>query len=378
MVLLILFSFLLRFYRLAEPANLIFDEEIYVGGFDFSKSHHPPLGYLVFGISTKIFGDCPLGWRLPSVLAGTLLIPLVYVLALRLFRSKSTALVSSFLLSFESLIFIHSRLATIDILVTFFILASFCSFFTTLHILKFTSLFLGLALSTKWSAVFAWMAILILVMVRDRRLVLPFFFLPILVYLAVFFVCVPELSKFIRWHQQTFLFHARTQEGFNLKLASPFWSWPILFSPATYFRVEKFSPSGQFTQVINAVGNMPLFWALLPSFAFLVWEGFCRWRKGKLSMIRYSLFIIHSSLWLPWAFSPRPTFLYYFLPAIPFGCIAIAHCLERVWQKPQLRPFVTGYLSLVIGFFVLLYPTFSAFPIPGWVFTLVSNLNFGW
>ena len=385
-----LFSFLLSLYRLTEPSNLIFDEEIYVKGFALLKSHHPPLGYLIFGISTKLFGGCPLGWRLPSVLAGTFLIPLVYFLALRLFRSKFIALTSSLLLSFESLTFVHSRLATIDILLTFFVLSSFYFFVELMRktrktgaknakkYLLFATFFLGLALSTKWSAVFIWMMILILAGIKEHRLILPLFFLPILVYLGIFSICGLNLGEFFSWHRRIFLFHTQTQEGFNLELVSPFWSWHILFSPVTYFRVEKFTPTSHFTQVMNAVGNMPLFWVFLPSFVFLVWEAFRRWKKGKPNFSFLILPFAFFSQWLPWAFSPRPTFLYYFLPAVPFGCIAVAYCLEKAWQRSQLRRFVIGYLSLVIGFFILLYPTFSALPIPEEVFDLVNRLGFIW
>jgi dolichyl-phosphate-mannose-protein mannosyltransferase len=379
---LVLFS---RLFRLNSPSAPVLDESIFSRGFGLDKSGHPPLGYTIFKMSTRLLGGSPLGWRLPSVLSGTLLIPLVYFFTLRLFKGEFIALVSSFLLAFENLTFIHSRLGTIDISATFFILASFYFFgefiaksrpvksrFHRDCYVLLSAFFLGLALSIKWSALFSWVTILFLAGFFCPRAVMVFFSLPILVYLATFTFWGGNLSEFGKWHRRILLFHTSTQEGFNLKLASPFWSWPTLFSPITYFRAEKFSPAGQFTCVVNASGNMPLLWAFLPALVFVSWEAYRNWQRGELNFSSLILPLVFFLQWFPWAFSPRPTFLYYFLPAIPFGCIAVSYCLEKAWKNSRLRSFVIGYLLLVVGNFVLLYPTFSAFPIPKRVFDLVN------
>lgn len=382
MWLLALFPFLIRLYRLNQPPGLVFDEEIYVGGFESTR--HPPLGSLLFGLSRKILGDNPWGWRLPSVLAGTLLIPLVYFFSQKLWLNRRVALVAALLLSFETLTFVHSRLATIDILLTFFVLASFSLFITGLRSRKGTfswpllgaGLFLGLALAIKWSAVFSWVVFLLIVAAgRNWKRVLLFLILPVLVYLVPFFLGGFDVNEVLSWHRQTFFFHTQTKEGFNLELSSGFWSWPLVFSPVSYFRTEIFTPDEHVTQVINVFGNMPLFWAFLPCFGFLAWEVFRSWQEGKPRLMISHLFLMICFFfhWLPWVFFPRPTFGYYFLPVIPFGCMAVAYWLEKAWQRSGLRSLVIGYLALVIGFFILLYPILTALPIPEKVFDFINR-----
>ncbi len=37
--------------------------------------------------------------------------------------------------------------------------------------------------------------------------------------------------------------------------------------------------------------------------------------------------------WLPWMLVPRSAFLYHFLPAVPFGCLAVAVLLVELWKR---------------------------------------------
>ena len=77
--------------------------------------------------------------------------------------------------------------------------------------------------------------------------------------------------------------------------------------------------------------------------------------------------------WLPWALSPRITFLYHMLPSVPFGCLLIAWSLERLpWKRLRL-----AYLGAVFVSFVFFYPIYSALPISP-AFTAVHYWMPGW
>src|SRR3990167_6021805 len=101
-----LFSLILRTYRLTEPNHYYFDEVYHaVTAKAYADNNpaaynpfspapkegtaydwlHPPLAKLIQAGSIKIFGDVPLGWRLPSVIFGTAIIPATFVLAYILF-----------------------------------------------------------------------------------------------------------------------------------------------------------------------------------------------------------------------------------------------------------------------------------------------------
>ena len=103
------------------PNNaFIFDEAYYVPAARAlllgipSNLEYPPLAKLLIALSIKVFGDVTIAWRLPSILFGTLAIPVLYLLT-RTLADRKTALIAAFLLSFESLWFIHSSIAMLDI-----------------------------------------------------------------------------------------------------------------------------------------------------------------------------------------------------------------------------------------------------------------------
>lgn len=145
---LIMASLTLRLLWLDRPANaLIFDEAYYVNaarvilglptlanapyadaprGLDPNKEH-PPLGKLLIAGSMHLFGDNAWGWRLASVLFGTLAIPLLYGIARRLGAAAPLALLAAALFAFDNLVFVHSRIGTLDIfMVAFLLLGVYC------------------------------------------------------------------------------------------------------------------------------------------------------------------------------------------------------------------------------------------------------------
>jgi predicted membrane-bound dolichyl-phosphate-mannose-protein mannosyltransferase len=103
------------------PSNaFVFDEAYYVpAARDMlaglaSNTEHPPLAKALIAASIRIVGDVAYAWRLPSIVFGTVAIWLVYALARRL-TDRRTARLAAFLLSFETLWFIHSSIAMLDV-----------------------------------------------------------------------------------------------------------------------------------------------------------------------------------------------------------------------------------------------------------------------
>ena len=100
--------------------GIVFDEAYYVPAARdliagvVSNVEHPPLAKGLIALSILMFGDRPIAWRLPSIIFGTVAILLVYMLTRRL-ADRKTALLAAFLLSFESLWFVHSSIAMLDV-----------------------------------------------------------------------------------------------------------------------------------------------------------------------------------------------------------------------------------------------------------------------
>jgi len=141
----------LRFWDLAYPAERVFDEVyyskdacLYAGyspktcGIDSSDEKywvrerdevgswvHPPMGKWMIAIGEKIFGPNSVGWRFSAALFGTLTCVLVAAMALLLFRSVMWGFVAGLLLATESLSFVMSRVALLDIFVGFWVALGF-------------------------------------------------------------------------------------------------------------------------------------------------------------------------------------------------------------------------------------------------------------
>jgi predicted membrane-bound dolichyl-phosphate-mannose-protein mannosyltransferase len=133
--LLILGSLLLRMLWLGLPDGaLIFDEKYYVNaarviaglpprqdtyqdkplGLD-PNIEHPPLAKVITAGTIRLLGDNPYGWRLPSVLFGTLAVYLMYRIGRRLSGDPYLGLLAATLLCFDNLFFVHGRIFTLDI-----------------------------------------------------------------------------------------------------------------------------------------------------------------------------------------------------------------------------------------------------------------------
>jgi 4-amino-4-deoxy-L-arabinose transferase-like glycosyltransferase len=114
----------------------------------------PVYVYLV-ALSEKIFGLNALGVRFPSILAGTLSVLFTFLLARRLFKKDSIAVLAAFLMAIEPWSLFLSRVAVEANLASFFIIAGAYFFLVGLERREFQSvslLFFGLSLFTYNSA----------------------------------------------------------------------------------------------------------------------------------------------------------------------------------------------------------------------------------
>jgi len=157
-------SVVLRVLWLDKPVgSLIFDEKYYVNvarnilrlphepdvypdatpGLD-PNHEHPFLGKGLIALSMMFLGDNAWGWRIPSVIFGTVGVLVFYLLVKKLARRSDFALFAAFLFTFDNLVFVHGRVATLDIfMLTFMLLGVYWYFSGRTYISA-----LALALST--------------------------------------------------------------------------------------------------------------------------------------------------------------------------------------------------------------------------------------
>ena len=137
--------------------------------------------------------------------------------------------------------------------------------------------------------------------------------------------------------------------------ASAWWQWPLALRPVwysvTYFpdRVAK----------SYANGNPALYWAFVPA---VTWLSVVWWRSRNAALV--PLAIGFFGQWLPWMLVPRCAFVYHFLPAVPFGAIAVAAAVVGVFDLGRWgRIAAAVYLLAVVLVFAWLFPIYAGLPL---------------
>lgn len=398
LILISLFSLLIRLYRLSEPNRYYFDEVYHVvtarayaannpAAYDpFAPSPeagtaydwlHPPLAKLIQASSIKVLGDTPVSWRLPSAIFGTAIIPAVFILSYLLFGPLA-AVFSALVIAFENLNLVMSRIAMNDIFVTFFAITAFifAVLYDKRHKFKYllaTSIFLGLAVASKWSGIYAIGTIFIYIALTDLRgsifkksnfllLILPF-----LIYVSSygqFWLQGHSVRDFINLHKQIWEYQNRHDLKHpygttaiycapnGLERAKTFCPW-ILDTRPIYFSYEKY---GQKSGYIYALGNPFIYWFGVAAIIYLLRSLAIKPRE-ELALILMGYFIF----WVPWIFAPRILFMYHYLPSIPFLSIAIGLLLSKLWRKNRLA--IILIIAIFAVTFFYFYPITSGQPI---------------
>jgi len=134
-------SFVLLFVNYWFPKDQIFDEiyfaraaENYLTRNYIYESTHPPVTKLLITASTWMFGgmahgDTSYGWRFLNVVAGALVVWLLYVFAKRVTGSTLFAAIAAALLALDGQHFVQSRIATPEAFVALFSLAAIYAFY---------------------------------------------------------------------------------------------------------------------------------------------------------------------------------------------------------------------------------------------------------
>ncbi|MBR5060344.1 MAG: phospholipid carrier-dependent glycosyltransferase [Clostridia bacterium] len=156
-----------------------------INGLSIYERTHPPLGKVFMEIGILLFGMSTFGWRFSGIFFGTLLVPLVYAFALKVFKKSFWAFVAAFLMMFDFMRLTQTRLATIDTYACFFSLAMtyfMYEYFTvksyetgfrrSLRPLFLSGLMFGLGAASKWTCIYTGGALAILFFIAKIREIL--------------------------------------------------------------------------------------------------------------------------------------------------------------------------------------------------------------
>ena len=412
---------LLRFVRLTTVDFLHGDERFYVNDacwYLFSSAEscvvdtesnleHPPLGKWIIAAGMKVFGDNPWGHRVLPALLGTLTIPLAYLLARKLLRSRLGAVVVAGLLAVDFMHFVLSRAAMLDIPLTFFAVISLLCMAYARERPEGTDRWLrcaagaaaGAAIASKWTGVTILGTIAFLALawdilarrgpeerhpvvraIRERGMswVLAFVLIPAVVYSLTFVgrvhgdVLALPWNEGSWWHAlaerqlTTFRFHAH--HIWSHRLASEPWSWPL--TKRGFPMAGRVEPDGS-GQLVIATGN-PVVWTLGVLAVFYVAVRWIRQRTRRsvegfitagFVLTYLPWFLYFYAPWIFFTWGRVATFVFYFLPVLPFVYLGLGYIASRSERSRGGRVGVAIGLAAAAAAFAFYYPLLTYVPL---------------
>jgi dolichyl-phosphate-mannose--protein O-mannosyl transferase len=337
------------------------------------------------------------------------MVPIIYNFSKKFFKETWISIITTILFTFDFMHFVQTRISTIDVFVTLFIMLSYyfmycytrLSFFDTklsktLIPLGLCGLAMGLSWASKWTGIYssAGLAIIFFVQMGQRFReyiyatkhpegesegishadVIAGFHKKLVITLlscCVFFIVVPAciyllsyipfqdgtnrtfLQKVIEAQKTMFNYH--TSLDATHPYSSKWYQWPIMYRPIWYYSGVV---SDTVREGISAFGNPLVWWAGIPAFAFMLYRIlFKRDRKAAFLSVGYL------SQYAPWFMVTRVVFIYHYFPSVPFITVMVGYSMYLIVKRfPKAKKWMFVYAALAVGLFLLFYPVLSGTP----------------
>jgi dolichyl-phosphate-mannose-protein mannosyltransferase len=349
------------------------------------------------------------GWRIAACLFGTLCIPMMYLLARRLWPKRLFAIVAATLVCFDGMFFIQSRIGMIDIFPIFFILLAYFVFMVHLEArssraslvsLVVLGIVLGIGIAAKWIVLAAWASIVFFLLLRlalhlFRREwgppmtpgvnlgtyvavgVVALALIPAFIYLESWYPFFARgqfhnLADLWSYQVDSYRYHATLRA--THPYGSPAPSWPFLARPVLYYAeyypylgIDQFTGGQLQARMIN-LGNPWIWWTSLPCVVSLPY--FVIRHRSFVAAVILLGFITQYAPWFP---ITRVLFLYHMFGGLVFMVMAAAFVLTHLAEqlrRPGREYVVAGYLGITVLFFGYFYPVWTAVPLSNAAWTL--------
>ena len=227
---------------------------------------------------------------------------------------------------------------------------------------------MGLALGTKWSAVYVLAALGIYLLLRDKKFLLTpiqFGVVPFFVYLSSWtgwFISNEGWSRnhssnplisWIHYHREMLNFHTGLTSEHSYEASA--WNWLILGRPTSFFyATPKNCDSESCSQEVLAIGTPFLWWAGVISIFIAI--GYFIYRRERSAGL-ILMFLLAS--YLPWlAFPERTTFYFYSIAFQPFLILVIIYVIAKALETPELQGERKKYVVVGVGLIALCFAYF--------------------
>jgi Dolichyl-phosphate-mannose-protein mannosyltransferase/C-terminal four TMM region of protein-O-mannosyltransferase len=378
-------------------------------GYGWYRAHYQGAtgNYIDLGFNT-------FGWRIAVCIFGTLCVPLMYLLARRLWPNRLFAIAAATLVCFDGMFFLQSRIGMIDIFPIFFILLAYLLYLIHIHsrspvgsvvTLFLLGIILGLGIAAKWIVLAAWASIVFLLVARAVRrhvdirfgsrsdpiwswgrgdgpavaggvrwdvyvplAIVALFLIPIFIYVESWYPFFARgqfhnLADLILYQKASYTYHATLTA--THPYGSPWWSWPFLSRPVLYYAEYTNLGLDHWTgqpliSRIEDLGNPWIWWTSLPCVLSLPYF-IIRHKSFPATLILIGFI----TQYLPWSHISRVLFMYHMFGGLIFMILALAFVLAHIAAnvRPLGRTLLIGHLGLAIVFFFYFYPIWTGLPI---------------
>ena len=371
---------------------------------------HPPLGKIFISLGVRMFGMCPFGWRIIGTIFGILMVPLIYIFAKRIFNKTWIASVACIMMTFDFMHLAQTRIATIDVYVTFFVILMYyfmykyyeMSFYDTKLVktwipLLFSGISMGLGIASKWTGCYAAVGLAIIFFytvfkrhkeykyalkdkkgctngIKHKHIIevykgnlvktilfcfVAFIGIPFIIYTMSYIPFIGDetcpdtaLGKMIHNINTMYTYHTNVE--FEHGYSSRWFEWPIMIRPIFYYAGVA-DPITNKASGISSFGNPLVWWLGIPAFIYI-----CYRLLRKKDRFAWFFFIGYLAQLMPWILVERLTFIYHYFPCVPFVVLMNAYMIYKlVKDNPRNRKYAYIYSGLVIVVFVMFYPVLT-------------------
>ena len=428
----------LRLFRVGDPHRFVFDEVYYAKeACYYAKSSlkvckldptnnevHPPLGKWLISHGIDLFDFTSTGYRIVPVVAGTITIALLYLLARKVLLSTLGAAVAAGALTIDPLHFVQSRTSMLDVFVPMFAVAAFL--FVTLdrdRLLRFledgrmkparwgmfgrpwrlaAGVVAGAAFASKWTGAFVIPAIIVLTLtweLASRRpeygwrgagkrvfveeglsVLLLLVLVPVVVYTVSYVgresvrgevIAAPWsedswFNSFWREQYQMWDTHTNDLDDSTHSYQSPAWTWPLLKRPVSYAfcagsDCNPPEPSDHYKEIL-ATGSPFVWWSALLALVHVAVNWLRKKGLGRPEGVILAGFVFS---YVPWLLpSGRSAiFIFYFVATLPFMFLALGYTASLLGRSWEAHAAIALFAVVAVGFFIFYYPILSNRPL---------------
>jgi len=349
---------------LVSPINLTRYYPLQPLGKDFNIEQMP-LSKIIMGTFLYLFAPQQVNYfwaRVPSVIMSAVALISMYGIASHFLEKQKYALLATAFLNFDTLFWIHSRAALIDIYFLAFMMLGILLYLKG-HI-RWSIVAIALSVLSKLAGI-SGLAIIIAydLIVNPKRQSFKQTFKQMLVSIAIFFaVCVPSYTIYAYiWGMSenpitNLLLYPQWLSKVNWTMtliqgsspSSQPWAWLLNQTPVRYAVV--FDPTTGIS-LLSFVGQMN-FTIIALAIPVVVMAGYEMVKKR--TPISTLVFLWFMCTWLPYLFftlSAQEQFIHHMVATVPTIVLGIVS-----WLRTQNRAFVVGYTILLVTAWVWNYP----------------------